>query len=140
MITRDIALEPLRQLVTYMHVTWIDGPLFKPVDWCVFRQSIRTNNDVEGWHQRLNRLGKRSAISLYLLCQLLQHEGDSVTETARLVFQEEIRRIQHQGNRNTSRLHKFWTEYEQLERSAQSLLVAVGHLICAMVDAQDEQR
>ena len=54
MITRDIALEPLRQLVTYMHDTWIDGPLFKPVDWCVFPQSIKTNNDVEGWHQRLN--------------------------------------------------------------------------------------
>ena len=28
-----------------------------PSAWCQYRQSIRTNNDYEGWHNRLNRIG-----------------------------------------------------------------------------------
>ncbi|XP_072037168.1 uncharacterized protein [Amphiura filiformis] len=33
---------------------WIDGE-WKPEAWTTFMQSMRTNNDVEGWHNRINR-------------------------------------------------------------------------------------
>ena len=49
----------LLELVAYMRSTWITGAVFTPRDWCVYRQVVRTNNDVEGWHYRLNHRGKR---------------------------------------------------------------------------------
>ncbi|XP_078676410.1 uncharacterized protein LOC144913542 [Branchiostoma floridae x Branchiostoma belcheri] len=38
-------------------------------------QSVRTNNDVEGWHTRLNLKAKKAALPLYLLIDLLHREG-----------------------------------------------------------------
>ena len=43
------------QLTTYIYNTWIAGQ-WQPKDWCVFNQTVRTNNDVEGWHLRKNLL------------------------------------------------------------------------------------
>jgi len=42
---------------------------------CVCGQPIRTNNDVEGWHYRLNRTSSQSGLSMYLLLALLANEG-----------------------------------------------------------------
>ena len=46
--------EPLQQLYSYMLDTWISGSTWTPVDWSVFGVAVRTNNDLEGWHTRLN--------------------------------------------------------------------------------------
>ena len=40
------------QLTIYIDNTWIAGQ-WKPEDWCVFNQTVRTNNDVEGWHLKI---------------------------------------------------------------------------------------
>ena len=125
--------ERLQQLTAYCRNTWIDGPVFRPADWSVFGQSVRTNNDCEGWHGRLNRKARRGSLPLYLLIQLLESEGNDVRETATLVFREEVTRIQRAGaTRSTKRLHQFWAEYRDPERtrSARSLLNAGGNLIC----------
>jgi len=60
-------LENLISLCNYVRNTWIRGPVFSPINWSVFGQSIRTNNDVEGWHYRMNHKGKRSSLPFYLL-------------------------------------------------------------------------
>ena len=39
--------ENLQQLTDYVANYWIDGT-WSPEDWCVYRYSIRTNNDLEG--------------------------------------------------------------------------------------------
>ncbi|KAH3830387.1 hypothetical protein DPMN_103651 [Dreissena polymorpha] len=43
--------------------------------WYVFDRSIRTNNDCEGWHHRLNRRAKKGNLPFYLLVQLLFEEA-----------------------------------------------------------------
>ena len=48
------ASEPLQQFTEYVSNTWINGT-WGPSDWTVFKKAIRTNNDVEGWHNALNR-------------------------------------------------------------------------------------
>ena len=56
----------LRELSGYLQdtwISWINGNIFSPVDWSVFGQAIRTNNDVEGWHYRMNHRGKRANTS-----------------------------------------------------------------------------
>ncbi|XP_033095927.1 uncharacterized protein LOC117100370, partial [Anneissia japonica] len=65
----------LQQIMTYMRSFWLDGTVFTPRDWVVYRQTIRTNNDLEGWHHRLNRRGKRAKIPFYMLCTLLYEEA-----------------------------------------------------------------
>ena len=52
--------------------------VFSPKDWSVYKQAIRINNDVEGWHKynAFNRRGGgQSALLLYLLITLTVGEG-----------------------------------------------------------------
>jgi hypothetical protein len=56
--------ESLRDLATYVRNTWINGNIWSAVDLSVYKLDIRTNNDVEGWHARLNHRGKRGMYDL----------------------------------------------------------------------------
>ena len=38
----------VKQLLAYMEDTWINSTTWKPENWSVYNQSIRTNNDTEG--------------------------------------------------------------------------------------------
>jgi len=42
-------------LVSYVNDTWISSRFWPPSSWCAFQSWIRTNNDVDGWHNRLNQ-------------------------------------------------------------------------------------
>ncbi|XP_053390676.1 uncharacterized protein LOC123565429 [Mercenaria mercenaria] len=42
---------PLQPLLEYVQSTWFNG-FWSPEEWSVYGQSIRTNNDCEGWHRR----------------------------------------------------------------------------------------
>lgn len=41
-------------LLNDMKNTWIDSSVWPSHTWCVFGRSIRTNNDVERWYNRIN--------------------------------------------------------------------------------------
>ena len=43
----------LQDLVAYINETWINSTARSLKNWSVFKKSVRTNNDVEGWHHRL---------------------------------------------------------------------------------------
>ena len=40
--------EQLQRLVDYIDRQWFHHPVFDVPSWCVFQQTVRTNNDVEG--------------------------------------------------------------------------------------------
>lgn len=64
--------EPIQNLVTYIRRQWIESTVFPPRNWSVYQQAIRTNNDIEGWHNALNRRASgQSGLPLYLLIELL---------------------------------------------------------------------
>ncbi|XP_060591063.1 uncharacterized protein LOC132746031 [Ruditapes philippinarum] len=50
----DLAPDRFDGLLAYIRRTWIDNDMWPVHSWSVFGLSIRTNNDVEGWHRRLN--------------------------------------------------------------------------------------
>lgn len=54
---------------------------------------IRTNNDVEGWHCRLNHKAKRASLNMYLLINLLHEESLLVDINLRLQDEGKICRI-----------------------------------------------
>ncbi|KAH3747449.1 hypothetical protein DPMN_181876, partial [Dreissena polymorpha] len=39
--------SPLLNVVNYVERTWIRGSMWKPENWSVYRQTVRTNNEVE---------------------------------------------------------------------------------------------
>ena len=91
----------LEELVQYISETWISSTVFPPKDWSVYGQAIRTNNDVEGWHNGLNRRASgRNNIPFYLLIQLLKREAEPVCSVqVKLVSERKLQRIQRKKYR-----------------------------------------
>ena len=67
--------EKITKLMDYINNTWINGSTWKPASWTVYRQSVRTNNDVEGWHHRINRKAQKPNLQMYILIILLHKEA-----------------------------------------------------------------
>ncbi|XP_022809866.1 uncharacterized protein LOC111346869, partial [Stylophora pistillata] len=62
--------------IIYLEHNWIVNNIWPPSCWSVCLSAIRTNNDVEGWHNGLNRRAQgKSQLPLYMLIQLLHEES-----------------------------------------------------------------
>ncbi|KAI8490604.1 hypothetical protein Bbelb_318720 [Branchiostoma belcheri] len=90
---------------------------------------IRTNNDVEGWHQRLKHQARRGKVPFYMLVNLLKKEADFVTLQVRAVSDHRLGRYQ----RRTYRLiqakpFRLWDEYASGKRTTTSLLRSCARL------------
>jgi len=46
--------DRVAQHLDYVQRTWLDSIVWPPSAWSAFKQPAQTNNDVEGWHARLN--------------------------------------------------------------------------------------
>ena len=125
------------QLVTYIRDTWVEGSVFSSTDISVYKQIVRTNNDVEGWHSRLNRRGVRANLQFYSLVDLLETESRLLSIQSNLVYREDVTRMQRHGAKNTTaRLGRLWDSYAAGERSAQALLKAGSKLICPRIEGE----
>ncbi|VDI30203.1 Hypothetical predicted protein [Mytilus galloprovincialis] len=63
---KDLQTDPLQRLVTYVEDTWIKSTVWPVESWTVFSQPTRTNNDVEGWHRRINKKSSERKEALLL--------------------------------------------------------------------------
>ncbi|KAK8372384.1 hypothetical protein O3P69_018897 [Scylla paramamosain] len=68
----DNATSPLQPLVYCIRTTRINNPSWTVASWSVIGLAVRTNNDVEGWHNLFNSIG--SNINFYKLIEVL-HRG-----------------------------------------------------------------
>ncbi|XP_052770785.1 uncharacterized protein LOC128210477 [Mya arenaria] len=68
--------EATRSLTAYIERQWMTNPIFAVEDWSVFRQIIRTNNDVEGWHNRLNQKVGGIGLGFYRLVLMAVESED----------------------------------------------------------------
>ena len=99
----------IQELFQYTDSQWVRGRLFTPRDISVFGLDVRINNEVEGYHNRLNRRGQRGQLQFYLLCHLLHEEACLVTLTTEFVRREDVIRCEwHTSKTTTVRLHKLW--------------------------------
>ncbi|XP_065939344.1 uncharacterized protein [Magallana gigas] len=86
-------LQPLTQ---YVRDQWIQNPVFPIRSWSVYQFAIRTNNDVEGWHHKMNSKTRGISLSFYQLVPLLQREADIVkTRIAASDLERDVRRTSH---------------------------------------------
>ena len=87
--------QPLCNLTEYIQEQRIESTIFPPKDWSVFKQPIRTNNDMEGWHNALNRrAGGQCRLQFYPVIELLYREACLTSITIKLVSDKKLKRIQ----------------------------------------------
>ena len=121
--------EPLQSLVEYIEVTWLQSTIWTPMDWSIFKKSVRTNNDVEGWHHRLNHHARRSRLEFYLLVNLLHQESHLVSLQVRLVSEHKLMRQQRRKYKHLqAQIFDAWDRFIQGEISSKKLLHTCAHL------------
>ena len=119
----------LQQLVTYIRTTWIQSTQWTPTAWSIFKQSVRTNNDVEGWHFRLNHAAKKGQLGLYVLAALLHREARLVDIQVQLVSDKKVKKIQHRQYAVVQgRIFDLWDKYLAQDITPDQLLRSVSHL------------
>ena len=112
-------------LMDYVDSTWMKSTVWPPSSWSIFMCSTRTNNDVEGWHRRLNGKAGRGQLQLYLLVPLLHEEAQLVPLQMKLVSEKKLTRFHRKKYRTCQgKIFKLWGEYTEGTRSTTQLLRA----------------
>ena len=100
-LKRETTTTALEQLISYIDDTWIKSTTWCPAAWCVFLRPICTNNDVEGWHNGLNRgANGKCRLPLYMLTTILRQEFRLAELQIRLVSERKLTRIQRKNYRD----------------------------------------
>lgn len=112
------------QLFDYIETTWFQSSIWDVVNWCNFKKLVRTNNDAEGWHRRLNTRAGGSNVPLYkLLKDVLRKEGQFVTTQHQLVAEHILSSRSRQSSKNKqAKLHELWLKYESRELTTSAFL------------------
>ncbi|KAG0711034.1 hypothetical protein GWK47_021558 [Chionoecetes opilio] len=105
--------QKLHKLLNYLEKTWITSASCPPSTWSTYKRVVRTNNEVEGWHHRLNHNSPTKRMNLYLLINTLYDETKLLPLQVRLITQNKICRIQSKKTQSKQqKLKQLWTDYE----------------------------
>ena len=98
----------------YLERTWFQNATWSIENWTGYRRLIRTNNDLEGWHRRLNVRAGGDNLVLYVLIPLLYQEAEIVDVTCRLVAEHKLKSCRRKASRDQqTRLWKLWDDYDE---------------------------
>ena len=115
---RDEAAEAgadqnIMSLLRYVEDTWFSHHIWRPVDFCAYQRLVRTNNDQEGYHRRLNnRCRAGEGTPLYKLLETVHDEARLVDFTCKLVgMQAPSMRRRQATKKKQAALDRLWEEY-----------------------------
>ena len=66
----------LKDFIKYFEDTWLVGQ-FPPMLWNVFgldAHSPRTNNHLEGWHNKLKKITRKSDVNVFEIVETIKQE------------------------------------------------------------------
>lgn len=119
----------LRELFAYFETNWVNSAKTPPETWSTWRRAVRTNNNVEGWHNRLNSACASPHPNLYLLIWELGKETSYLPLQIRLVAQENLlRRVTREAAEKQDSLIALWDRYEANTISTSAFLRECGKL------------
>lgn len=119
--------EGLQKLLRYMSRNWVHNDHVTPASWSNYRREVRTNNDVEGWHQRLNGSAPIAHPNMYFLLWLLHAETDSLRIQVRQIAQQQVlRRTRKEFIEKNARLNALWDEYDDKTKTTSAFLRDCG--------------
>ena len=118
----------LKSLAAYVRATWISGRLWTHVDWCQHRQNVRTNNDVEGYHNGLNQRAQKGNRPFYGLVGNLKNEAISVGRKIVDIYQgDTTRKRKNEALVRHENLVELWDMLAEERLTAQGLLERASH-------------
>ena len=86
--------EQFKALLAYVRTTWLESTVWDCNSWSLYHQAIRTNNDVKGWHNRVNsKAGQQPPF--FQLLQILHREARLVPLQVGLLNKGCIVHLQH---------------------------------------------
>lgn len=116
-------------LFQYVERTWLNSQVFRCVDWSVHKQPVRTNNDVEGWHNRLNMKARGGSLALYQLIEMLHREARMLQIHQQLLKQKVVLRYQRRSQIYVQgAIASLWDELEAGETSVRQFLRSIGRI------------
>ncbi|XP_060604396.1 uncharacterized protein LOC132757205 [Ruditapes philippinarum] len=117
----------LKELIEYIENQWLGNSVWSVRQWCVYRQSVRTNNDVEGYHRRINGKAGRGNVQMYVLIPLLYAESELVSIQAQQVSEHLLTRYRRPKYRKLhEKLEKLWEAYDTRELITSDFLTEVA--------------
>ena len=97
----------------YIENKWVIGIDNPPSSWSNFERTIRTNNDVEGWHLHLKKILRVDHPNLYILIKALHNEASQLIYKINLVRQGKLyRHRRKRAKRAEAALKNLWKEYK----------------------------
>ncbi|KAI8496913.1 hypothetical protein Bbelb_255680 [Branchiostoma belcheri] len=124
----------------YMEREWLGNSVWSVEEWSVYFQPIRTNNDLEGYHTRLNKQAQHS-LGLYMLVGLLSREADYVNLQAKMVSMNRLTRYQRRPYRVLqSKIFTLFEQYYAGEVNTATYLRKVSRLKQALKSPGGETR
>ena len=122
-LEEQASTQQLQDLVRYMRSTWIESTVWPPSSWSIYMRAVRTNNDVEGWHRRINSQAARAQLQFYLLVPLLHREASIVQIQMRLVSEGKLKRYQRKTYKNLqTKIFAHWDSFVSGDKSVSALL------------------
>eukprot|EP00057_Strongylocentrotus_purpuratus_P029385 XP_011683859.1 PREDICTED: uncharacterized protein LOC100890943 [Strongylocentrotus purpuratus] len=113
----------LDELFVYVERTWLQNQTWPIAAWCMYGKAIRTNNNAEGYNNRLSRKAGGRSMGPYQLAGLLYREALLTDLTVRMVDRHLITRRQRQLTRTMqARVFRAWEAHRDGEKTAQELL------------------
>ena len=85
--------DKLVALMDYADGFWGPNGTFPSKKWSVFLQSVRTNNDAEGYHNWLNRIANNTSLLFYILLGVFHEEAQMVPVQAQLLTHQKTLRL-----------------------------------------------
>ncbi len=121
---------PLRELLNYIDHTWLNSGVWPIQSWSVYGRSIRTNNDCEGWHNRLNNQSRgQQQLNMYLLINILHHESKTVSHQVTFISDGKLRRYQrNKYAKMQGIIFRAWDDFENGSISVSELLKKCSRL------------
>ena len=108
-----LCITDLKPFFEYVEKQWITSRVWYPETWSDFFQEVRTNNDAEGWHYRINMYASKKAyLNLFHLIKLLFKETQMNMIKKRLLLQgKDVRSQKKVYMRTNERIKDIWKKY-----------------------------
>lgn len=127
--TKGAELGPdVIRLLAYIRKTWLKCKTWPVSDWCVFDRDVRTNNDCEGWHRKINS-SSRERMGFYELTKRIHSDALTVARDIKSVLNKKLKRSQKSKYMEKDRkIRKLWQKNQRGQTNAKTMLTAISHL------------
>ena len=100
------------------------------VSWSIYGRSVRTNNDVEGWHHRLNIRSVKGNLLFYPTITILYGEAREISTQIKIIREGMLRWHQSSVTKKTQgRLAVLWECYAAKDISTARMLKTCAKLV-----------